>query len=54
MRTVVDIRNHVLETDETDNAGYALIQVTGESVRIIERGQGLSPWDPLKKVFSDR
>jgi hypothetical protein len=54
VRSVVDIRNHVLETDETDNAAYAYVQITGESVRIIERGQGLSPWDPRKKVFTDR
>lgn len=54
VRAVVDIKNHVLETDETDNVGYAYIQVTGEDVRIIERGQGLSPWDPRKKVFTDR
>ena len=54
VRTVVDIKNHVLESDETDNAAYAYIQVTGESVRIIERGQGMSPWDPRKKVFTDR
>ncbi len=42
------------ETVETDNTGYALVQVTGESVRIVERGQGDSPWDPRKKVFTDR
>lgn len=54
VRSVVDIKNRVLETDETDNAAYAYVQVTGESVRIIERGQGASPWDPRKKVFTDR
>ena len=54
VRSVVDIKNRVLETDETDNAAYAYVQVTGESVRIIERGQGTSPWDPRKKVFTDR
>jgi hypothetical protein len=54
VRTVVDIKNHVLESNETDNAAYAYVQVTGESVRIIERGQGASPWDPHKKVFTDR
>lgn len=54
VRSVVDIRNHVLESDERDNAAYALVQVTGESVRIVERGQGTSPWDPRKKVFTDR
>ena len=54
VRSVVDIKNRVLEEDETDNAAYAYVQVTGESVRIIERGQGTSPWDPHKKVFTDR
>ena len=54
VRSVVDIKNHVLESNENDNAGYAYVQITGESVRIIERGQGLSPWDPHKVVFTDR
>lgn len=54
VRSVVDIKNHVLESNETDNAAYAYVQITGESVRIIERGQGASPWDPRKKVFTDR
>jgi hypothetical protein len=54
VRSAVDIKNHVLETDETDNVAYAYVQITGENVRIIERGQGLSPWDPRKKVFTDR
>jgi hypothetical protein len=54
VRCVVDIKNHVLESNEHDNAAYAYVQVTGESVRIIERGQGTSPWDPDKKVFTDR
>ena len=54
VRAIVDVNNHVLETNETDNVGYAYVQITGESVRIIERGQGLSPWDPSKKVFTDR
>jgi hypothetical protein len=54
VRSVVDIKNHVLESNETDNAAYAYVQITGDSVRIIERGQGMSPWDPKKKVFTDR
>ncbi len=37
VRSAADIKNRVLETDETDNAAYAYIQVTGESVRIIGR-----------------
>lgn len=54
VRSAVDIKNRVLETDETDNVAYAYVQITGESVRLIERGQGTSPWDPRKKVFTDR
>jgi hypothetical protein len=54
VRVLVDIKNHVLESNEHDNAAYAYVQITGESVRIIERGQGTSPWDPHKKVFTDR
>ena len=54
VRSIVDVKNHVLESNEHNNAGYALIQVTGDSVRIIERGQGMSPWDAGKKVFTDR
>jgi hypothetical protein len=54
VRSAVDIKNRVLESNERDNVAYAYVQITGESVRIIERGQGLSPWDKRKKVFTDR
>ncbi|MCU1601973.1 MAG: hypothetical protein JWO22_2682 [Frankiales bacterium] len=54
LRSTVDINNHVLETNEHDNTAYAYLQITGDSVRIIERGQGMSPWDKGKKVFTDR
>lgn len=52
VRSTVDLANHVLETDDADNSAYALIRVTGDSVRLIERGQGLSPWDPRKVEFN--
>jgi 1,4-alpha-glucan branching enzyme len=45
----VDIKNHGLDSNETDNAGYAYVQITGDPVRIIERGQGTSPWDPKRR-----
>jgi hypothetical protein len=54
VRVVVDVKDHVLESNEKDNAAYAYVQITGESVRVIERGQGMSPWDPQHKVFTDR
>ncbi len=52
VRTWVDKLNHVLESDETDNSSYALIQVVGESVRILERGRGTGPRDPHKVVHT--
>lgn len=54
VRSTVDILNHVMETNEKDNAGYAYIRVVGTNVTILERGQGQSPWDPNKKVFTDQ
>jgi hypothetical protein len=50
VRTVADPLNHVMETDETDNIGYAYLRIVGDSVRLIEEGRGLSPWDPNKVV----
>ena len=54
VRTVVDILNHVKETNELDNSAYAYLRVVGEKVTVLERGQGLSPWDPTKKIFTDQ
>jgi hypothetical protein len=53
VRSTADAANNVLESDETDNTGYAYIQVTGRTVRVIERGRGQSPWDPRKVVVRD-
>lgn len=51
-RATVDKHDTTLETDETDNAAYALIRVVGRKVEVLERGQGLSPFDPRKEVFT--
>lgn len=52
VQTIADPGNDVLEVDETDNTSYAYIQVTGDSVNVIEVGRGSSPWDPSKVVLS--
>lgn len=51
VRATVDKANHVLESDERDNASYALIQVVGDSVRTLERGRGSSHLDAKKIVY---
>ena len=45
--------NDVLESDETDNAGYAYVEIRGSTVRVLERGRGQSPWDPRKVLADD-
>src|SRR5256885_3462099 len=52
VRATVDKSNTTLETDEDDNAAYAFIRVTGRRVDELERGQGMSPFDPDKIVFT--
>jgi hypothetical protein len=51
VRSTVDKSNHVLEENEADNTAYSYIEVVGEKVTILERGQGTDPWDPHKLVF---
>ena len=36
---------------DADNTAYALARITGESIELVERGQGTDPWDPSKVVF---
>ena len=52
VRATVDRSNHVLETNDSDNSAYALVRIVGERVDPVERGQGTSPWDPDKVVFT--
>ena len=51
LRATVDKHNETVETNEDDNSSYALARIVGEHAQILERGQGLSPWDPAKEVF---
>lgn len=53
VRATVDAPGNVLESDETDNSSYAWIEVTGDDVRVIERGRGSSPWDPARVLVED-
>ncbi len=50
VRSTVDIENDVRESNDRNNASYALILVSGESIDIVERGLGRDPWDPAKRV----
>ena len=51
VRATVDIENQILETSDADNSAYALVQVTGDRVQLLERGQGSGPFDPHRTVF---
>jgi hypothetical protein len=53
VRAEVDGADQILESDESDNVSYAFIQVTGDRVKVVERGFGRDPWDPNKKVYRD-
>jgi hypothetical protein len=53
VRATVDILDNVLETDETDNASYALIEVVGDVVTILERGYGASPYEATRTIVTD-
>lgn len=50
VRGIVDTGNDVLESNERNNVSFALIQVSGDDIDIIERGLGTDPWDPRKHV----
>jgi hypothetical protein len=52
VRTTVDKSNTTLETNDDNNSSYALIRVTGRNVDLVERGFGMSPFDPHKVVFT--
>lgn len=44
----------VLESDETDNASYALVDIKGDHVTVLERGVGRGPLDPDRRLVDDR
>ncbi|HEV7461705.1 MAG TPA: hypothetical protein VGN78_14295 [Solirubrobacteraceae bacterium] len=51
VRSTVDHLNHVLESNDSNNSAYALINVVGDHVQLLERGWGTGPFDPRKVVF---
>ena len=57
VRVVVDPHDVYLESDDSDNSGYAFVRVTGTespqgpAAELLERGQGTDPWDPGKIVY---
>lgn len=53
VRIIVDGAEQILESNERDNISYAHIRVAGDDVTVCERGVGLSPWDPHKKVTTE-
>jgi len=52
VRITIDIGNTILESNEDDNSAYALVKVVGDQAIELERGQGTSPFDPDKVVFT--
>jgi lysyl oxidase len=54
LQVTVNAGHQVLVVHPHDNVGYAYIHVVGDRVTLIERGQGTSPWDPAKVVFTDQ
>ena len=53
VRSTADVLNNILESTEKDNTSYAYIQVTGSTIKVLERGRGLGPWDKHKVLARD-
>ena len=49
VQSIVDIQHNIWGT-QRDNVSYAYIHVVGDTIGILERGLGTSPWDPDKQV----
>jgi hypothetical protein len=60
LRFTVDPANQIAESDETNNVGYALIDVRDggglghDSIVVCEQGMGADPWDASHMVVADR
>jgi hypothetical protein len=59
VRLTVDPLNHIRETNESNNVGFAFIQVIdgglgSEIVNVCEQGMGSSPFDPARTIVPDR
>ena len=45
--------HYIKEADaghDTNDVAYTYFRVTGNNIRVLERGHGYSPWDPHKQV----
>ena len=51
VQATVDIEHQILQASYAHQTSYALVMVVGDSVQLLERGIGLSPFDPHKIVF---
>jgi hypothetical protein len=51
VRVWADPDDHIVETNERDNVAYSLIRVQGDTVELLERARGTSPWDPDRVVL---
>lgn len=49
VQAIVDSAHNIWGTQD-DNVSYSYIRVVGDSIGILERGLGTSPWDPHKQV----
>ena len=53
LRVTVNPFHYILEADsghDTNDVAYTYFRVTGNSIQTLERGHGLSPWDPHKQL----
>jgi lysyl oxidase len=52
LRVVVNPDNYILEADPShaNDVAYTYFKVTGDDIYIIQRGRGVSPWDPHKQI----
>ncbi len=53
VRSKADAEDVVLESNERDNSAYAYIHVVGDTITVLERGYGTSPWDRRKRKADD-
>jgi hypothetical protein len=53
VRVIADAAGRLIEVDDTDNVGYAYIEVEGDDITLLERGWGSDPWDPAKTLWTD-
>lgn len=49
-----DAANEVLESDDSNNVAYAVVDVAGSTVTLVERGFGTGPFDPHRRPADDR